>query len=109
VGRAGVRPSGGGPGRPDAAKAPYPGENEKAKGRGREHRGSPCAAGCRSRCRSRSEVGFFASLKARGLASGCVRATINPGGVTGYRCRAARDKTAKGGQVWYGGGRLAAT
>jgi hypothetical protein len=54
-----------------------------------------------------SEAEFFAGLEARGLQVRLRHSTANPGEVTGYAVGIQGDVTADGGQVWYGGGKLA--
>jgi hypothetical protein len=57
---------------------------------------------------ARSEADFFSGLEARGLVVRLRRSTVRPGEVTGYAVGLPGDHTARGGQVWYGGGKLAA-
>jgi hypothetical protein len=51
---------------------------------------------------------FFACLDRAGVQVRVRYSTKNPGQVTGYSVSLPGDTTAAGGQVWYGGGKLAA-
>ncbi len=54
-----------------------------------------------------SEAEFLAALQARGVQLRLRHSTVNPGEVTGYAVGLPGDLNASGGQVWYGGGKLA--
>ena len=57
---------------------------------------------------ARSEPEFFAAPGRRGLLVRLRHSTHNPGEVTGYAVGLPGDTAATGGQIWYGGGKLAA-
>ena len=107
--REGIRPAGGGPGRPDRRGRPTRAEQEKAARAGRaepprvtlQRQVAAAAAG------ARSEAEFFAALDKRGLLVRLRHSTHNPGEVTGYAVGLHGDTTAAGDQIWYGGGKLA--
>lgn len=53
------------------------------------------------------EAGFFADLESRGLKVWHRASANRPGEITGYSVGLLGDLTAAGGQIWYGGGKLA--
>jgi hypothetical protein len=92
-----------------AAKRPSRAEQEKARRAGRTvpprvtlRRKVEAAAAA-----SRTEAEFFTGLAARGLAVRLRNSITNTGEVTGYAVGLPGDVTAEGGQVWFGGGKLA--
>jgi hypothetical protein len=92
-----------------AANRPSRAEQEKARRAGRTvpprvtlRRKVEAAAAA-----SRTEAEFFTGLAARGLAVRLRNSITNPGEVTGYAVGLPGDVTAEGGQVWFGGGKLA--
>lgn len=54
------------------------------------------------------EAGFFRALERAGVQVRLRHSTIDPAQVTGYAVALPGNRTAAGGPVWYGGGRLAA-
>lgn len=92
-----------------ADRRPTRAEQEKARRAGRKQpprvtlrrkvQAAAAAAG--------SETEFFAGLAARGVHVRLRHSTVTPGEVTGYAAGLPGDLAADGGQVWYGGGKLA--
>ena len=92
-----------------AAKRPARAEQEKARRAGRRE---PPRATLRRKVHAAaaaasSEAEFFAGLQARGIQVRLRDSSIHPGDITGYAVGLLGDVTATGGQVWYGGGKLA--
>jgi hypothetical protein len=92
-----------------AAKRPTRAEQQKAPRDGRaepprvtlQRQVAAAAAG------TRSEPEFFAALERRRLQVRLRHSAHNPGEVTGYAVGLDGDVNAAGGQIWYGGGKLA--
>jgi len=98
------------PGDRTAGRRPTRAEHEKARRQGRTEAPritlrravSTAAAG------AGSEEEFFARLHEVGVLVRTRYSTRNPGQVTGYAVALADDTARAGGQVWFGGGKLAA-
>lgn len=93
-----------------AARRPTRGEQDKARRAGRtepprvelrRHVEAAAAASC-------TEAEFFAELTRRGVQVRLRHGAQRPDEVTGYAVGLPDDATADDGQVWYGGGKLAA-
>jgi hypothetical protein len=89
------------PGRAEQEKARRAGRPEAPRVALRRHVEAAAAA-------ARTEAGFFAELGARGIEVRLRHSSQRPGEVTGYAVGLPGDTAASGGQVWYGGGKLAA-
>ncbi|MGH3294930.1 MAG: relaxase/mobilization nuclease domain-containing protein, partial [Trebonia sp.] len=92
-----------------ADKRPTRAEQEKARRTGRRQ---PPRVTLRRKVQAaaaaaESESKFFAGLAARGVQVRLRHSTVNPGEVTGYAVGLPGDVSTAGGQVWYGGGKLA--
>jgi hypothetical protein len=92
-----------------AARAPSRAEQEKARAAGRSEppRTTLRRLAAAAAAAARSEPEFFAGLEQRGVQVRLRYSSREPGTVTGYAVGLPGDLTAGGGQVWYGGGKLA--